>query len=390
MDSIQQGTIMLVQSALDKKAYVLPENFSMEKAEKLILKHQIVGLAYEGAVLCGVSKANPVMQRLFQIYYQQILRDEKQRKALDRLFQTFEKNGIDYLPVKGLDMKKLYPNPAMRPMGDADVLIRMEQYGNIREIMQNLAYQEGEQTGHELIWDCPALHLELHKQLMSSYFPDLQSYYGNGWGFAMPLKGHRYTYRPEDMYIYHFAHLVKHYRRGGIGLRHVLDLWLFKKNNPTMDMTYVETELERLRLCEFYNNLWKMINYWFADGQTDEITDYLTEFFFNSGSWGDKANFTRFIALKNKKQGLEDHKNRFAKAVALIFPGLTSMKGKFPVLNRYPWLLPVMWPVRWGQVLLFRRGNIKKVRDQWKYSSDEEISEYEASLQYVGLYYDVE
>ena len=389
MNEMQSGVLMLVKSALTGKVGVLPAGFSLEQAERMIIKHQIVGLAYEGAIICGVPKSDSVMQRLFQIYYQHTIRDEKQKNALKKLYQAFEENGFDYLPVKGLDMKKLYPNPAMRPMGDADVLIRMEQYEKIRPVMMQLGYQEGEQTGHELIWDCPALHLELHRQLMSSYFPDLQNYYGDGWKYAVLLQGHRHTYAPEDMYLYHFAHLVKHYRRGGIGLRHVLDLWLFRNSNPTINWDYVEQELARLRLQEFHQNICKMVACWFSDGDTDEITEYLTDFFFNSGSWGNKANFRRFIGLKDKKQGVESHKSRFVKAITLIFPGLSAMKLKFPVLDKLPWLLPFMWPVRWVQVLLYRKENITKVRADWKYSSQKEINEYEASLRYVGLHYDV-
>ena len=389
MNVIQQGILVLIKCALANKAGILPEGFSLEESEKLILRHQIVGLAYEGALLCSIPKDDPVMQRLFQNYYRQIIRDEKQKFALKLLYDAFEENGFDYLPVKGLDMKKLYPNPAMRPMGDADVLIRMDQYEDIRRVMAQLGYQEGNQTGHELIWDCPMLHLELHKQLMSHYYPDLQNYYGDGWKFAVPSKGHRYTYSPEDMYIYHFAHLVKHYRRGGIGLRHVLDLWLFRNSNTAMDMDYVAAEMERLRLSKFHQNVWKMIDYWFADGESDEVTEYLTNFFFSSGSWGNHTNFQRFIAMKDKKQGLQQHNSRFGKAMALLFPEISSMKKIFPILEKQPWLLPVMWVVRWVRVILFRRKNIAKVRSQWKYSSEKEINEYEASLHYVGLHYDV-
>lgn len=389
MDSIQQGILTLVKAAFEKRHAVLPRGFSMEDAESLILKHQIVGLAYEGALLCGVAQSDPVMQRLFQLYFQHVIRDQKQTKALEMLFATFEANGVDYLPFKGIDMKKLYPDPAMRPMGDADVLIRMEQYDKIREIMQNLAYVEGKQTGHELIWDCPELHVELHKQLMSSYFPDLQNYYGDGWRFAKSLKNYRYTYSPEEMYIYHFAHLVKHYRRGGIGLRHVIDLWLFKNSNPEMNMEYIETELAHLRLEKFHENVWRMIDSWFNDASTDEITDYLTNFFFTSGSWGNHMNFQRFMALKDKKQGIADNKTTFAKVIILLFPRLNSMKEKYPVLRRLPWLLPFMWPVRWGRVLLFRRNYISQARNRLKCTSNKAVSEYEESLHYVGLHYDV-
>ena len=120
MDNKQIGVLVLIKSARTGQAYPLPEGFSLAECEKLILRHQVVGMAYEGAVLCGVSKVEPVMQRFFEKYYQHIIRSEKQMVILEKLFATFDEQDIDYLPVKGVNLKKLYPNPAMRIMGDAD------------------------------------------------------------------------------------------------------------------------------------------------------------------------------------------------------------------------------------------------------------------------------
>lgn len=387
MNEIQQGLLVLIKSAVDKQPMALPEGFSMDAAEKQIYRHQIVGLAYEGAVLCGISQQDPVMVRLFQKYYQQILRNQKQTAALNKLFETFDANGIDYLPVKGLDMKALYPDPAMRTMGDADVLIRMEQYDRIKPLMLELGYTEGKPTGNELIWDCPALHLELHRQPMSSYHPDIQRYYGDGWKLAKPLKNNRYTYTAEDMYIFLFVHFVKHYRRAGIGLRHVLDIWLYREQNPALDYAYVRRELETLRLNAFHENLLRLIDYWFKDGEADEVIAYISEFIHSSGSWGSHENQTRFMAVKKKKLG-EEQRSRFFWGLVLIFPGLSTMKTKFPFLKKAPWLLPVMWPVRWIRVLLFQHKDITCIQEDWKYSSGKEMNAYEEALHYVGLHYD--
>lgn len=385
MNEIQYGLLVLIRSALDKKAGTLPEGFAIESAEELIIKHQIVGLAYEGAVLCGISPKEPVMQRLFQKYYQQILRNQKQTAALNKLFAAFDANNIDYLPVKGMDLKALYPDPAMRTMGDADVLIRMEQYDRIRELMQILGYTEGKQTGHELIWDCPALHLELHSQLLSSYHPDLQRYYGDGWKRAKLMTGNHYTYSLEDMYIFLFAHFVKHYRRSGIGIRHVLDIWLFGIQNPTMDTSYIRQELAKMRLCEFYDNMRKLMDYWFCDAAADEMVAFISAYIFKSGSWGDGESLSRFIAVKNKKL---ESASRFRQGVRLLFPNMVVMKKQFAVLKQAPWLLPFLWPVRWIRVLLFQKKDMARVRKDWKYSSDKAINTYEEALHYVGLHYD--
>ena len=56
---------------------------------------------------------------------------------------------------------------------------------------------------------------------------------------------------PEDEFIYLFTHFAKHYRDGGIGCRYVVDLWVFLRNNPTMDPEKIKRELDKLQLREF-------------------------------------------------------------------------------------------------------------------------------------------
>ena len=46
-------------------------------------------------------------------------------------FTIAEENGIDYLPLKGYNLKKLYPKPELRTMGDADVLIRLADFYHV-------------------------------------------------------------------------------------------------------------------------------------------------------------------------------------------------------------------------------------------------------------------
>ena len=58
----------------------------------------------------------------------------------------------------------------MRTMGDADILIKTEQYERIVPIMNRLGYLPGVESNHEYVWDKKnMLHVELHKMLIQSY-----------------------------------------------------------------------------------------------------------------------------------------------------------------------------------------------------------------------------
>ena len=49
-----------------------------------------------------------------------------QQLELENVMAHFEKEGIDYVPLKGWIIKNLYPKPDMRSMCDVDILIRDE------------------------------------------------------------------------------------------------------------------------------------------------------------------------------------------------------------------------------------------------------------------------
>ena len=384
MDVIQRGIVTLIRSAITGQALHLPEEFHMDEAEKLILSHQIVGLAYEGAVLCGISREEPAMCRLLQRYCQIMQRSRRQVVAVETLLQKLEAAGIDHLPVKGCELKKLYPNPSMRTMGDADILIRMEQYEAIRLIMQQLGYTEGIVADHAMGWDGDVLEIELHRRLV----PKDETYYeymGDGWQRALHAEGCRYTLSLEDMYVFLFAHLVKHYRRGGIGLRQVVDLWVYNRAFPEMNKSVLAKQLEDLSLTTFHENIIKLLEYWFEDGQEDTRTAFISQFIFDSGSWGTPQQHHIFAGYQKAQETGSAKTGRAAAIVQIIFPGKSEMANRYPVLNRAPWLLPVLWPVRWVTALLFRRENVKACRDKAAQNSVENIETFRQSLEYVGL-----
>ena len=70
--------------------------------------------------------------------------------------------------LKGCNLKRLYPQPELRLMADADILIRMEQYDQIKSVMQSLGFACERESDHEFIWRTKGLYLELHKRLLPS------------------------------------------------------------------------------------------------------------------------------------------------------------------------------------------------------------------------------
>lgn len=390
MDSMQRGILTLIRSAVTGESRRLSEQFDMEAAMPQIRRHQLLPLVYEGAVRCGVDKSAPVMQKLFQSDLQYLMRSEQQMRAIAQLCSALDSAGVDYMPLKGCNLKGLYPKPEMRLMGDADILIRPGQYETIRPIMQTLGYEEKAESDHELIWYRKDLLVELHKRLIPSYNKDYYRYFGDGWKLAKRVNGTRYGMEKEDEFIYIFTHFAKHYRDGGIGCRHVVDLWIYHRACPQLDEAYILAELDKLQLTAFYQNMTQLISVWFEGAALDERTAFMTDFIFRSGAWGKKENHILSAGVKASKQAGTAQKGRWKWVCSMLFPSTDAMKARYSIVGRYPYLLPLFWPVRWATAILFRRDNIQKQHRELKIASSDKIETYQQALQYVGLDFNFE
>ena len=387
MNVTQQGIATLLRCAITQETLPLPEGFDLAQSYALIRRHQMMTLIYAGAANCKIPLSDPAMRKLFQDYGKSMLVDQRQMAEVSRIFAAFEENGIDYMPLKGCKLKALYPSPELRVMGDADILIRMEQYERIRPIMQSLGFAEKLTSDHELPWEKPELYLELHRRVIPSYNKDFYSGFGEGWDLAKIKEGNRYSMTPEDEFVYLFTHFAKHYRDGGIGCRHLVDLWVYLRANPKLDDAYIRTHLEKLGLQAFYDNILRTINVWFEGGETDSVIDCITEFILSSGSWGNMSSHALSHAVRDSKHAIAGAKGKFQYIWQVLFPGVDMLKDKYTILKKAPWMLPVVWLIRPFYKILFERKSLKRHEINLAVITPENMQTRQQLLNYVGLDY---
>lgn len=387
MTSQQKAVLMLIKSSVLGGKYPLPADFDLEQIIQIGNKHGISSLLYYGALNCGVDNSNPLFNKMLQKNCHGVITSERQLYELKRLFAVFQENAIDYLPLKGVILKELYPSPEMRRMGDADILIREEQYPVIKRLVESLGYTFRYMTDHEIVWSNSSLCLELHKKLAPERSKEIYAYFGNGWSFARPCSEtpYRYEFAKETNMLFLFAHLAKHYTGGGIGIQHMTDLWIYQRCNPDLDQNYILCELKKMMLDKFYENVLHTIGVWFEGKQPTDITDFITEYIFSSGVYGTYANHILALAARNSRHHGGKYQSHWEQLLRAVFPSISSLKTGYPILRNVPVLLPVVWIIRWFKLLLFKPHKFNKKLEDIQQTSAENVESYEAALHYVGL-----
>lgn len=370
--------LKLIKSALTGECYDLPENFSIAEYMDFASYRQIDALIYYGAVNCGLNSKDPQVRPAFKRVCAGVFVDEMQQEALEKIFAEFDKNDIDYLPLKGINIKKMYPKSDMRAMSDADILIRQEQYEKVPAVMEELGYRFVTESDHEYIWESSAIVVELHKSLIPTYDKKSYEFLKDVWGMAVKGEGNLYKLTKEDEFIHVFTHFAKHYRAGGIGVKHLADLYVFKVAKAGVNKKYIEKSLESMGLLVFYKNVCDAISLAFEGKRSTQQAEFILKTVLNNGTYGLPEKKIIWANVMNKN-------SRWRRIIHLIFPSRKNLRQKYPILKKWGILLPVIWVVRIFDTLLFNRYKITNQQQKIAYATAERTDDYVKALEFVGF-----
>lgn len=387
MNSLEKGVLTIIKSALTGECYELPEDFDISKLVEVARFQQMCPIIYFGALNCKISSDNPIIKKLYEDTFAFSVVSEMQMLALNNICEAFEQNKIDYMLLKGAQLKGLYPKPEMRTMADVDILIKTAQYNDILPLMVELGFVEKCQSDHEYVWVNGKITIELHTKLIPSYNQDYYEYFGEGWQKAKKkLNSTSHKMCAEDEFIFVFTHLAKHYRDAGIGLKNFIDIYLYI-NKLKLNEEYVLTELKNLHLDVFYKNVVKTLKNWFDNEKETEITRAITQKVFSGGVYGGHDERVLSDALKKTSNKKSTKFLKIKKIFFAIFSPYTNMCKKYPKLKKTPFLLPAFWIIRWMDVLFFQKERINKKISDLKLINEDDVKKYKKDLNLVGLDY---
>ena len=273
-----------------------------------------------------------------------------QMSELDNIKYTLNKFKINHLPLKGSIIRTFYDDEACREMADLDILVPKNEMKNMKRIMtKELGYDVGVMGGnnpHDSYMKKPFMEVEIHRKLMVDS-SKVSSYLLKTWDSCKSESDGSFTYvlSNEDFYIYNIMHNVKHFSKGGTGVRIFIDLYYsFKKNK--YDMNYINQELKEFGLDKYNERLISITNKLFNNSDLDNDELFLLDYIINCGTYGTVENDIVGNVLVNNQEDDNLNKNKRKYLWNRLFPPYKVMKDRNPSLIKFPILLPWFWFTR--------------------------------------------
>ncbi|MCH5211587.1 MAG: nucleotidyltransferase family protein [Oscillospiraceae bacterium] len=318
------------------------------------------------------------------VFDQTIMVEAVQQLELDAVIEMFSENRISHLPMKGSILKNMYPMPDMRQQGDIDILVHKKDLIKGRELLIGLGYTFKEHDayeGHDVFYKDKIICLELHGDMLKPADRGFKRYH-DIWGRAYKREGSEYCYGipKEDIYIFMMLHLIKHLTEGGAGIRMLIDIWLMdEKWGHELNYKSIEKYASKIGVLKAFNNIREIADFWFGNSQViSSSAEKLGEYILNSDIYGSKDE-KHFIEY-SRYEGMDRSAwARFKNAFFRVFKRYNLMRKEYDVLNKYPWLLPIMWVHRLFRIVFTQREKITDTHAEYAGIDKEKL---EAAIEY--------
>ncbi len=348
-----------------------------EKLRSLAAVHDLSHLLAYGLDRNGLADAqakNDIFMAAF--------RCEQLNYELEAISEVLNSVQIRHIPLKGSVLRRYYPEPWMRNSGDIDVLVAESELETaIAELVEKLGYREGDRWTHDVSLFSPSgVHVELHFDLVEdSYARASAAVLADVWECLEPVAegSFRLEMSDEMFYLYHIAHMAKHFENGGCGVRPFIDMWILE-NLVEHSNEKRDSVLQKAELLRFADSCRKLTAYWFGGAEADVITLQMADYILRGGVYGTLEN--GFAAQKGKNGG------KLGYVFSRLFPSLSAMSPRFPTLKKYPVLLPFFWVYR--VFLMVKSGRMSTTSNELKLASSvsgDKASAAERFIKNIGL-----
>ncbi|MFH1541586.1 MAG: nucleotidyltransferase family protein [bacterium] len=303
-----------------------------------------------------------ICDQLRRLYFTSLARSLRLERQVAEIQQAFLAKDVQVLVLKGPALGRLvYPNPALRPSCDLDLLVKPRQFRLAREILiysgYNICEQNFEnfadfQIEERFVPDeqnnCPVeLHWDIHN------LKTIQKHNGMEELFSRAIRVADFEMlHPVDALIHAAIHNTMVHNQD-MTLRWILDFtFLAQYMSDPQDWLVLQQRSVDWRARLAVEHSLKMAQLWFGAKLPQEFSDFLTwpkPTTLEKQAWSDTINRYESIFSMLRVRGVSSLKTllRFA------FPPSKIMRGEFSCIHF--WQLPQAYVRRWLRWLARRR-----------------------------------
>ena len=328
--------------------------------------HKVLPLVAEAVYTSPAAARYSGMPQLKRMTVGQVMAQSAKTYEFLSLYDTLVARGLHPLVVKGIVCRSLYPNPDHRISGDEDLYVPEGEFEACCEIFRELGMTPGteDMAAFEIGWRKVGspLYIELHKHLFGpedSAYGQLAALFDHSREriASYTVEGGRQVSSlcPHDHGLYLLLHAYKHFLYSGFGIRQVCDIgmWLARyAGSIDWQRLYDQCSQTRtlifsaavMRIAQEYLGIRLELPSNWAAIETDclpMLKDLLAAGVYGTADLSRQHSAVMTLGAVEAQRG-----NKRPGIGAALFPPKEKLEGRFPVLKKKPWLLPVMWCVR--------------------------------------------
>lgn len=374
-NEIKNGRTVLVLALSGRQAEVPWEQLTEAEWEHLLTIAKAEGVA---PLLSWVFRSGswppaipaPIRSRLTNLYYDAIARSVMLHQELNHVLAAFTRAGIPVVVLKGAALATtLYPKPALRPMGDLDLLVRSKHLAHAEAIVKELrftpepqkiglgmesllAYEANFDGGREM-----SIHLELHWNLIggerSRYRPRIEWFWQRTQ--SIELSGvPTLMLDPTANLLYLTAHLMIKHSVPERRLIWFYDLHLLIKDcGDHIDWGDLIGRAAEFGWLPALHQAIRQVHDYFDTPVPSAVPDQLAErarkvSYQEPGAESGRVN-SRVTSMWHRLSAL-DKTALFRVLLGLLFPSRAYLRQRYRF--RANWLWPLWYVYRWGDMIL--------------------------------------
>ncbi len=336
---------VLCGATLDKSLFRDLDEEKLERLYEISKSHDLAHLVGAALDVAGLLKLGETSEKFANQQYMAVFRYENIKYEQDRIRKALDEAGIAYVPLKGMVIRDLYPEPWMRTSCDIDVLVRDSEVDKAAEaLVSALGYVlDPRRSFHDVLLHSESgVHLELHYNINEN-IPAIDQVLTRVWEYAYPLAEDRSEYRlTKEFFIFHLVtHASYHFVNGGCGIRPIYDIWLMTKDGR-YDRNKVLSLCREGNLERFFCALEELGKVWFEDLKHDDVTLNVERYILSGGVYGTQE---AKIAVVRKSKG-----GKIRYVFSRMFVSYEHLKFKYPSLKCKA-LVPIYQVRRWFSVI---------------------------------------